>query len=58
MDFQIDLVSPQYHVNKASKSSRHSAAVSIECYDVVVGMLFTLRTQAQVGARPKKMENT
>jgi hypothetical protein len=56
--FQIDLVPPQYHIGKASKLSRHSAAISVGCYGVVAGLLFTLGTQAQVGARPKNMENT
>jgi hypothetical protein len=54
MDFQIDLVPPQYHIDKASKSSRHSAAISIGCYGVVAGLLFTLGTQAQVGACPQE----
>jgi hypothetical protein len=58
MDFLIYLIPPQYHVGKASRSSRYSAAIFVGCYDVVVGLLFTLGTQAQVGARPKKMENT
>jgi hypothetical protein len=58
MDFQIDLVPPQYHIGKVSKSSRYSAAIYVGCYGVVAGLLFTLGTQAQVGACPKKMENT
>ena len=41
---QIDPVPPQYHVGKVFKSSRHSAVVSIGCYDVVAGLLFTLGT--------------
>jgi hypothetical protein len=57
ISFQIDLVPPQYHIGKASKLSRHSAAISVECHSVVAGLLFTLGTQAQVGAHPKKMEN-
>jgi hypothetical protein len=44
MDFQIDLDPPQYHIGKASKSSRHFAAISIGCYGVVAGLLFTLGT--------------
>jgi hypothetical protein len=56
--FQIDLVPPQYHVNKVFKSSGHSVAISVRCYDVIAGLLFTLGTQAQVRARPKEMENT
>jgi hypothetical protein len=40
------------------KSLRHSATISVGCYGVVTGLLFTLGTQAQVGARPKKMETT
>jgi hypothetical protein len=58
LSFQIDLVPPQYHIVKISKLSRHSAAISVGCYGVVAGLLFTLGTQAQVGASPKKMENT
>jgi hypothetical protein len=58
MDFQIDLVPPQYHIGKIFKSSRHSTAISVGCYGVIAGLLFTLETQAQVGARPKKMKNT
>jgi hypothetical protein len=58
ISFQIDLVPPQYHIGKVSKSSRHSVAISVGCYGVVAGLLFTLGTQAQVGACPKKMENT
>jgi hypothetical protein len=30
----------------------------VGCYGVVTGLLFTLGTQAPVGARPKNMENT
>jgi hypothetical protein len=56
--FQIDLVPPQYHIGKIFKSLRHSAAISVGCYGVVAGLLFTLRTEAQVGAHPKKMETT
>jgi hypothetical protein len=44
--FQIDLVPPQYHVGKASKSLR---------YSVAMGLLFTLETQAQVGAHPQEV---
>jgi hypothetical protein len=57
MERLFDLVPPQYHIGKASKSSIHSAAISVGCYGVVAGLLFTLGTQAQVRARPKKMEN-
>jgi len=53
--FQMDLVWSQYHVGKATKSSRH--AVAAGSYVVVMGLLFTLGTQAQVGAHPKEMEN-
>ena len=55
--FKIDLVPPSYHVGKVFKSSIHFAVVSVGCYDVVAGLLFTLGIRAQVGARPKKMEN-
>jgi len=46
-------ISFQYHVRKASKSSRYVVVVSSGCYDIVAGMLFTLGTLAQVGERPK-----
>jgi hypothetical protein len=58
ISFQIYLVPPQYHIGKASKSSRHFATIFIGCYDVITGLLFTLGTQTQVEARPKKIENT
>jgi hypothetical protein len=56
--FQIDLIPPQYHLNKVFKSSRHTVVVFIGCYDMISGWLFTLGTQAQVGACPKEMKNT
>jgi hypothetical protein len=56
ISFQIDIVPPQYHIGKSSKSWRYSIIVLAGSYNVIVGLLFTLRTQAQVGARPKKME--
>jgi len=55
--FQIDLVSSQYHISKASKPSRYSVAVSAGSYTVVMGLLFILGTLAQVGAHPKDLEN-
>jgi hypothetical protein len=58
ISFQIDLVSPQYHVSKVSKSLWQVVTISAESYDVVMGLLFTLGTQTQVRSRPKKMENT
>jgi hypothetical protein len=58
ISFQIDLVPSQYHVGKVSKSLIYSIAISGESYTVVMGLLDILETQAQVGARPKKMENT
>ena len=45
-----------YHVSKASKSPIYSVAISGGSYTVVMGLLDILGTQAQVGARPKKME--
>ena len=54
----MDLDLTQYHVVKASKSLSHSIAISDGCNDDVAGLLFTLGTPAQVGACPKKMENT
>jgi hypothetical protein len=56
--FQIDLDPPQYHIGKASKSLRYSIVVFAGSYDVVMDLLFILGTQAQVGAHPKKLENT
>jgi hypothetical protein len=56
--FQMDLILAQYHVVKASKSLSHSVAISGGCNDDIAGLLFTLGTLAQVGARYKKMENT
>ena len=55
---QINLVSSQYHVGKASKSSRYVVAVFGGCYDIVAGMLFTLGTLAQVGECPKYVERS
>jgi hypothetical protein len=57
MNFQIDLVSYQYHVSKASKPSRYSIVVSTRSYTIVMGLLFILRTLAQVEAHPKDLEN-
>jgi hypothetical protein len=56
--FQIDLVTPQYHVGKTFKSSRQYVVVSAGSDVVVMGLIFTLGTPAQVGAWPKDMENT
>jgi hypothetical protein len=53
----MDLISPQYHIIKASKSSRH-VTIFVGCYEVIVGLIFTLGTLAQVGAHPKEIENT
>ena len=53
----MDLVSSQYHIGKATKSSRHVVAIYVESYVVIMGLLFNLGTLAQVGARPKEMEN-
>jgi hypothetical protein len=52
------LVPSQYHVGKASKSPIYSVAISGKSYTIVMGLLDILGTLAQVGARPKKMENT
>ena len=52
--FQIDLVLPQYHVGKASKSSRHTVVVFAGSYIVVMGLLFILGTLTQVGAAPRR----
>ena len=54
----MHLISSQYHVRKASKSSRYVVAVFGGCYDIVAGMLFTLETLAQVGERPKYVERS
>ena len=58
ISFQINLASSQYHVGKASKSSRYVVVVSGGCYDIITGMLFTLGTLAQVGECPKDMERS
>jgi hypothetical protein len=58
ISFQIDLVPSQYHVGKASKSPIYSVAIFGESYTVVIGLLNILGTQAQVGACPKKIENS
>jgi hypothetical protein len=55
--FQIDLVSYQYHVGKASKLSRYYVTISAGSYTVVMGLLAILGTLAQVGAHSKEMEN-
>jgi hypothetical protein len=57
MSFQIDLVSSQYHIIKASKPSRYFVTISAGSYTIVVGLLFILGTLAQVGAHPKDLEN-
>jgi hypothetical protein len=57
ISFQIDLVPYQYHVGKISKSSRYYIAISVGSYTVVMGLLATLGTLAQVGEHPKEMEN-
>ena len=54
----MHLISSQYHVGKASKSSRYVVAVSGGCYDIIAGMLFTLGTLAQVGEHPKDLERS
>ena len=56
--FQIDLIWPQYHIIKASKSLKHVVAISTRSYVIIIGLLFTLGTLAQVGACPKEMNNT
>jgi hypothetical protein len=55
--FQIDLVSYQYHIGKASKSSRYHVAISVVSYTVAIGLVAIFGTLAQVGAHPKEMEN-
>jgi hypothetical protein len=58
ISFQIDLVPLQYHVGRVCKSSRLSIAVSARGYAIIMGLLFILGILAQVGARPREMENT
>ena len=58
ISFQIDLVPHQYHVGKASKSSRYSVAIYVGSYIVIISLLFILGTLAQVEARPKEIENS
>jgi hypothetical protein len=57
ISFQIDLVPSQYHVGKASKSSRYYVDVSTGSYIVVIGLLFILGTLTQVETRSKEMKN-
>jgi hypothetical protein len=57
ISFQINLVSPQYHLGKVSKSSRYSIVVSTGSYTIVMGLLFILGTLAQLRAHPKDLEN-
>ena len=54
----MHMISSQYHVEKASKSSRYVVVVSGGFYDIVAGMLFTLGTLAQVGECPKYVERS
>jgi hypothetical protein len=49
---------PQYHIGKASKSSRHAVVFFCQELLVVMGLLFTLGTLAQVGACSNLVENT
>jgi hypothetical protein len=49
----MDLISSQYHIKEASKLSRHIVVVSVEYYDVVVDLLITFETLAQVGSCPQ-----
>ena len=58
ISFQKHLVWPQDHVGKASKPSWQVAIVSTKSCVVVMGMIFTLVTLAQVVARSKEMDNT
>jgi hypothetical protein len=58
ISFQIDLVSPQYHIGKASKSSRYSVAISARSYIVVMGLLFILGTWPKWEHAPKEIENS
>jgi hypothetical protein len=44
ISFQMDLISPQYHIGKVFKSSWQAVAVSTRYYDIIVGMIFTLET--------------
>jgi hypothetical protein len=57
ISFQIDLISYQYHVGKASKLSRYFVAIYTRSYSVVMSLLAILGTLAQVGGHPKEMEN-
>jgi hypothetical protein len=53
ISFQIDLVSSQYLVDKASKPSRYSVVVSAGSYTVVMGLLFILGTLAPSESTPQ-----
>ena len=54
----MDLISPQYHVGKDSKSSRHVVVVYVGYYNVALGLTFTLGTQVQGKACPNYVEKT
>jgi hypothetical protein len=43
MSFQMDLVWPQDHVDKASKPSQQVADVFAESFVIVMGLIFTKR---------------
>jgi hypothetical protein len=58
ISYLMDLVLPQDHVTNASKPLWQVDVVSAESCIVVVGLIFTLGTLAQVGACPKEMDNT
>ena len=58
ISFPMHLISSQYHIGKASKSSRYVVVVSGGCYDIIAGMLFTVGTLAQVRERPKYVERS
>jgi hypothetical protein len=58
ISYLMDLVLPQDHVTNASKPLWQVDVVSAESRIVVVGLIFTLGTLAQVGACPKEMDNT
>jgi hypothetical protein len=54
----MDIVPHQHHVIKVFKSPQQIVVFSARYYDDIMGLLFTLGTMTQVGARLKHMENS
>jgi hypothetical protein len=59
ISIQKDPISPQYHIGKAFKLSRH-VVVASACwyYDAILGFTCTLGSLVQGGAHPNHVEKT